>query len=120
MKLLNPHELPKGMLYPPAFIRLVKRQIVNLEPWWILDAGFARGYMEGLAQRYPATHLVPFAKRGDNDDVACFELESPGNVVIVHDFSSSGWERREVFDDVHGWLRRAVEDMIEFDSMEDG
>jgi len=76
--------------------------------------------MKGLTERYPGTHLLPFAKREDNDDVAYFELESPGKVVIIHDFASDGWERREVLDDLYAWIRRAVEDMIEFDSLEDG
>lgn len=107
------------MSYPPAFERLVERQLTRIEPWWIFDASIARDRMKGLAERYPGTHLLPFAKREDNDDVACFELESPVKVVIVHDFASDGWKRREVLDDLYAWLRRAIDDMIEFDSLED-
>jgi hypothetical protein len=119
MQLLAPHELPRGMVYPLAFERLVERQLTNFEPWWIFDASLARERMKGLAERYPGTLLVPFAKREDNDDVACFDARQPGKVVILHDFSSDGWERRVEFASFYDWLRRALEDMIEFDSMED-
>jgi hypothetical protein len=120
MKILNDDELPAGMRYPGALRRLVERQLTRLEPWWVFDATMARERMKGLAERYPGQHLVPFAKREDNDDVACFEPASPGRVIIIHDFASEGWERRQVFEDFYAWLRHAVEDMIEFDSNEEG
>lgn len=108
-----------GMSYPQAFRRLVARQLTHIDPWWILDASIARPIMSGIKKRYPGTHLLPFAKREDNDDIACFELGTPSKVVIVHDFSSAGWERRQLFDDFYAWLRYAVEEMIEFDHGED-
>lgn len=119
MKLLDDSELPNGMAHPGPLRRLVERGLIRLEPWWLLDAERARERMSGLAERYPGTCLVPFARREDNDDVACFERDSPGQVVIIHDYASSGWERREVLDDFYAWLRRAVDDMIEFDSQDE-
>ena len=116
MKLLDKNELPHGMSYPIEFERLVERQLTWFEPWWVLDAALAKDRIKGMLDRYPGRHLLPFAKREDNDDVACFELESPGKVVIVHDFASDGWERREVLDNFYAWIRRAVEDMIAFDA----
>jgi hypothetical protein len=63
--------------------------------------------------------MLPFARRGDNDDVAVFDAQSPNEVVVLHDFSSNGWERRRVLGSFYAWIRRAVDDMIEFDSTED-
>jgi hypothetical protein len=57
--------------------------------------------------------LVPFARREDNDDVACWEPMSP-RVVVIHDFASPGFEDRGGFADFNGWLRQAVEDLIAF------
>jgi hypothetical protein len=119
MTLLQESELPEGFTYPRALTRLVERQLTRLEPWWIFDASVARERMKGFTQRYPGKHLVPFAKREDNDDVACFDHESPGSVIVVHDFASDAWDRRRVFDDFYAWLRQAVNDMIEFDRLED-
>lgn len=119
MDLLHQEELPVGFKFPGALKRLVDRELTRLEPWWILGAAVARDRMKGLGQRYPGRSLVPFAKREDCDDVACFDPESPGTVVVLHDFASDAWDRRRVFDDFYAWLRHAVEDMIESDRLED-
>lgn len=119
MDILDDSELPIGMKYPEALRRLVQRGVVHLEPWFIFRADEAKQRMSSLGTRYPTRTLVPFARREDNDDVACFAPEYPGKVVIVHDFASPGSEDREVLDNFYSWLRKAVEDMIEFDSLED-
>jgi hypothetical protein len=116
MFFLDEHELPNGFRYPGAFRRLVDRQLTRLEPWWVFDVSLARGLIRSLEQRYPGRQLVPFAKREDNDDVACFD---GGRVVVLHDYASDAWERRRSFEDLYAWLRRAVEDMIELDRLED-
>ena len=114
-ELLTDTEIPDGTSYPDAFRRLVDRGLTHLEPWWVFDASIARPIMSGLKERYPSASLLPFAKREDNDDVACFERGCSDRVVVIHDFSSAGWERRQIFDDFYAWLRHAVEEMIEFD-----
>ena len=47
--------------------------------------------------RYPKRILIPFARRGDNDDVACFELNKGDEVQIIHDFASGGYEQRNTY-----------------------
>lgn len=69
--------------------------------------------MHALRERC-LTKYVPFARRQDNDDLACLE-PSTAAVVIVHDFSSEGSERRESFATFWDWFRAAVEDMIAFE-----
>jgi hypothetical protein len=115
--LLRDDELPTGFEYPRQFLRIVELGLMDLEPWWILEGKLLRGRWEGIQKRYPARRLIPFARRQDNDDVACFDLDS-GNISIIHDFASPGWEQRGVgkeFPTVYDWLRRAMEDLIEFD-----
>ena len=119
MNLLAEEKMPAGMAYPPALYRLVGRGLTHFEPWFIFNAEEAAQRLEGLRRRYPSRVLLPFARREDNDDVACFERERSGQVVIVHDFASPGSEDREALDGFYSWVRRAVEDMIEFDELED-
>lgn len=112
--LLSPRDLPDDFSYPQEFIRVVELGLTNLEPWWILTGDLLRARYAGLAKRYPKRILVPFARRQDNDDVACWDLPS-GSVVVIHDFASPGSEARIEFRDFYAWLRQAVEDLIEFE-----
>jgi hypothetical protein len=112
--LLSLADLPAGFEYPAEFIRVVELGLTNLEPWWILQGDRLRERLLGLDSRFPDRNLVPFARRQDNDDVACWDV-SRGNVVVIHDFASSGWEQRAEFDDFNAWFRVAIEDLLTWD-----
>ncbi|BCW36039.1 hypothetical protein StoSoilA2_20950 [Arthrobacter sp. StoSoilA2] len=111
--LLTAEELPEGIVYPRGLLRLVELELLELEPWWILTGDRLRERNRGMAERYPDRRLVFFARRQDNDDTACWDLDT-GKVAIVHDFASPGWEARREFDDLDAWLHAAIVDLIEF------
>ena len=111
--LLTVEDLPEGFWYPPEFTRVVELELTDLEPWLILDGKRLRMRCAGLRERYPERSLVPFAIRRDNDDVACWDAVT-GDVVIVHDFASPGWEQRARFAGFNPWFRQAIDDLIEF------
>jgi hypothetical protein len=113
--LLNVSDLPDGFFYPSGFIRVVELGLTNLEPWWILTGNLLRDRYQGIMRRYPGLSLVPFARRQDNDDVACWEVKAD-KVVVIHDFADEVNLIRAEFKDFYAWLRQAVEDLIEFDS----
>jgi len=114
-ELLTVQDLPDDFVYPPEFIRIVELGLTDLEPWKVLDGDHLRTRFRGLVERYPARVLVPFARRQDNDDVACWDpAAKPGQVVVVHDFADPGWENGAVFPGFYDWLRQAIEDLIDF------
>ena len=113
-ELLGPEDLPDGFLYPRQFVRVVELGLTDLEPWLILQGEQLHGHLLGLRKRYPLSSLVPFARRQDNDDVACWDV-TKSNVVIIHDFASPGFEGRQEFENFNSWLRQAIDDLIEFD-----
>ncbi|RPF22248.1 hypothetical protein [Myceligenerans xiligouense] len=113
--LLRPADLPSGFTYLRQFVRVVELGIVDLEPWRILGGDRLARRAAGLRNRYRERVLVPFAERIDNDDIACWDLDRDGQVVVVHDFASPGWEHVAAFADFYDWLRQAVEDLIEYD-----
>jgi hypothetical protein len=112
--LLSTTDLPDGFEYPPEFVRVVELGLTNIEPWWIIDGDRLRNRFVGLHERYRERSLVPFAVRQDNDDVACWDT-TKGNVAIVHDFASPGYEQRSDFRDFYAWFRQAIEDFIDFE-----
>ncbi|MBV9951816.1 MAG: hypothetical protein JO291_07675 [Acidimicrobiia bacterium] len=108
-----------GFVYPPEFERVVALGLVDLEPWRILVGEDLRETAAGLRKRYSDQNYVPFAARVDNDDIACWRMPSSGEVVIVHDFASPGWEARgRGHPDVMAWFRQAVDDCIEWGKLE--
>ena len=70
--------------------------------------------LKGVTERYPNRKLIPFARRDDNDDIACFEVEEGEKVQIIHDFASEGYEQRNEYNDFWDWLKDAIDEMIEF------
>ncbi|POH71930.1 hypothetical protein CVS27_18650 [Arthrobacter glacialis] len=111
--LLTPEELPPGFTYPRSLLRLVEAGLFELELWWIPTGDRLRELNSGMAKRYPKRHLLLFAKRQDNDDCVCFDLDT-GKVARVHDWASPGWEARGEFPDFDSWLHSAIDDLIEF------
>lgn len=106
---LAQEKLPIGFKYPSSYIDYVSGDIPSLEPWHFFYSRLDYRF-EGLRERYPSKTLVPFARRGDNDDVACFdaaEVSDNPRVFIIHDFASSGWEERGVCDDFPAWIELA-------------
>ena len=104
--------------YPEAFYKLVDLNLVNFDVWYLLDSESALTHYQGLQVRYPERRLIPFARRDDCDDLACFEIGKSGRVQLIHDFANSGWEQRKEFQDLWEWLEAAVGDMIIFNKEE--
>ncbi len=115
-KLLSVSELPEGFTYPQQYLHVIELGLLNLEPWYILQGTILRETHKGLLERYPGRNLVPFARRQDNDDIACWEPQKPETIFVIHDFASPGWEQSATYPTFYAWLRQAVEDLIEFDS----
>jgi hypothetical protein len=117
--LLTASDLPDGFTYPLEFIRVVELGLIELEPWRIMGGDDLRLRVEGLRRRYPEHQYIPFARRINNDDVACWDASSErARVQIIHDFASAGWEHEETLPDFNQWLRQAVEDFIEWGTSE--
>ncbi len=116
MTLLEKEDLPDGFNYPSDFVRVVEQRLNNLTPWVIIFDDELKERNLGLKSRYKNRVLVPFARRLDNDDVACFDANRIASVLIVHDYAKEGWEERKRFTSFWDWFRQAVDDMIDHDN----
>jgi hypothetical protein len=115
MKVLSTAELPCGFVYPDSFLKAIRLELTNLEPWYIMNSTDAQMRIKGMQTRYPQRVLIPFARRGDNDDVACFQMDKDQEIQIIHDFASVGYEQRRTYTTFWDWFRAAMEEMIQFD-----
>jgi len=115
IELLNEDELPDGFTYPNALCKIVELGLVNLDVWYFMTKEQVIVRQKGLKERYPNRRLLPFARRGDNDDIACFEIGQGEKVFVIHDFASSGYEQRQIFNCVWDWFKYAIDIMIDYD-----
>ncbi|MEZ6048617.1 MAG: hypothetical protein R3C11_24180 [Planctomycetaceae bacterium] len=108
-------ELPEGFAYPPEYLLFVGQRIVLMGPCGLINGDEIVSRYEGLKKRYPDRILVPFARRYDCDDIACWEGTDNQKVVVIHDFTAPGWEARgEEYTSFWDWFRNCMEVMIEF------
>lgn len=115
IKVLKSSMLPNGFVYPDAFLKVIRLGLTNLEPWHFLSSTEAQMRIKGMQARYPQRVLIPFARRGDNDDVACFQIGKEQEIQVIHDFASAGYEQRKTYGTFWDWFREAVEEMIQFE-----
>ncbi|WP_312689888.1 SMI1/KNR4 family protein [Kosakonia sp.] len=108
-QLLTASELPAWFSYPLDFLRLCAQGTVDFDPWIILQGDRLKARYEGVKTRYPGRALLPFARREDNDDIACWERDQGERVIIIHDFASDGYENVTVFDTFADWLREVID-----------
>lgn len=112
MKLLNEETIEFS--YPNEFIEIINRGLLDFEPWVIMDGDYLQKRFDGLKKRYPDKNLIPFARRLDNDDLACWERNRGEKVIVIHDFASQGWEVKSEFNNFWEWFKQTINDMIEF------
>lgn len=105
--------------YPESYERLVELDLVNFDIWFLMESEQATNIYSGMKKRYPNRKLIPFAKRVDNDDTACFEIGKGSKVQLIHDFASEGFEQRKEFDDFWDWVECAMKEMIDYNRSEE-
>ena len=108
-------DLPSGFRYPEAFQTVLAHGMTDLVPWHPLEGDLLHAVHFGINERYPRYGgLVPFARRQDNDDVACLHVGRAGEVLIIHDYASAGWEMQDRLPDLAAFMRRLVDDFVDF------
>ena len=58
--------------------------------------------------------LIAFARRHDNDDIACF-MPSDGTVkvVLIHGWTPTGYDVVATYDRFWDWIKSAIDDIAE-------
>ncbi len=104
--------IPADFIVPREYLALQSARVDEIGPWFFPGEQSLEMRIRGLRERYPEAVLLPFAKRMDNDDIACWTPPFP-TVCVLHDFSTWGWERRREFPDIRSWLHWAVDDILD-------
>lgn len=105
--------------YPESYKKLIELGLVNFDIWFLMEKDQVSSIYNGMQKRYPNRKLIPFAKRADNDDTACFEIGKGNKIQLIHDFATEGFEQRGEFEDLWEWVESAVKTMIEYNRVEE-
>ncbi|WIY63164.1 hypothetical protein [Bacillus arachidis] len=105
--------------YPESYEKLIELNLVDFDVWYLIESGQATRRYYDLKERYPNRSLIPFARRDDSDDIACFEIGKGSKVQLIHDFTSEGFEQRKEFSDFWEWVEVAMKEMIDYNRGEE-
>lgn len=105
--------------YPESFVKVMDLNLVDFDLWYFMSEDMEIKRLNGLIERYPKRKLIPFAKRDDCDDIACFEIGQGEKVQIIHDYSMEGYEQKRTYNDFWEWLKDAINEMIEYNREEE-
>ena len=119
MDIFNINTVYKDYFYPEEYMKIIDLNIVDMSVWYLMEKEQVEVRINGLKNRYPKRKLIPFAKRDDRDDIACFEVGKGNKVQIIHDFASDGYEQRKEYESFWDWFRDAIEEMIQEETEED-
>lgn len=110
--LLNDKDKPEWLNYPEALKNMILNGEVKLTPWHLMQKERVLLEISVLFKLYQR-HLIPFAYRQDNDNLACFEKES-SKVFIIHVFASKGFENEDTFENFDDWYQDVYEEMVDW------
>lgn len=116
----------KEIIYPQSYIWLIDKKIVGfdsftqLQPWYFLteDKLFWANEKWGNTIK---DKLLVFAKRQDNDDLACFNVKNniAKEVFLIHGWTGNGFEVIKEYPDMWAWLHDVLDDIKEWINNED-
>lgn len=112
MELYNIDAYYSDYIYPVEFVKIVELNLVDFEIWYLMSNEQIDIRIKGLKSRYPGRNLIPFARRDDSDDIACFEVGKGNRVQVIHDFAGEGFEQRKEYECFWDWFMEAIDEMI--------
>lgn len=115
MELYDVKSVYNGFEYPAEFVKVLNLNLIDFEFWYFMTCEQTDIRIKGLQSRYSIRKLIPFARRDDCDDVACFEVRKSNRVQIIHDFADEGYEQRKEYECFWDWFKAAVDEMITSD-----
>lgn len=108
ISLVDEKNRPSWVVYPTEYLEMIKNGNDEFLPWYLMDREQLLVRFKGMQKRYPTRSLFPFARDDQSDDVACWEKNKPGKIVLIHDFASPGYENKNEFESFEEWYNFVV------------
>lgn len=110
---------------PPGYQWLLKKGIIAyysspLYPWYYLSKQDVFNVTDKWPQGSYEGCLIAFARRYDNDDIACFSVKSQAVecVVVINGWTSSGYDVIASYNTFWEWLKSVIDDIAELEELD--
>lgn len=98
---------------PEALEKLILLKLTNFNFWYVME----KIQMLQIKEQMDDQRLfgfVPFARRGDNEDIACFRADNNEEVVVFQSCDYTGYRPYKFYHTIWDWFRDAIELMITY------
>lgn len=114
-----------GFEPPAGYLRMLEIGGIDfhnslLDPWYFIDADRFAGINDLFQKTWRKRtktmpwRIVPFARRGDCDDIACFAIRPEKiDILLVHGWTNDGFDVVERYDSFENWEAAARNDADE-------
>ena len=102
----------KKYRFPIKYQSFIELGVSDFGYWYLIPNEQLNSRIIGLKQRYPDRKLIPFARRDDCDDIACFDVDIPDKVLIIHDFAKNGYELKKTYNDLSEWFQDVIGELL--------
>ncbi|MCC6572439.1 MAG: hypothetical protein IT462_01495 [Planctomycetes bacterium] len=110
-----------GVTPPNGYRWLVESGVMGfkewgpLSPWYLLASEDLFSPTDQWPDIPAAGKLMAFARRQDNDDVACFEINSGAvtAIALIHGWTPEGYDVRDSYKSIWEWLKAVIDDVAE-------
>lgn len=114
--------------FPRGYYWLLERGLVSyddnfgpLQPWFYLPEKHSFWLEERWRQEEINEHSFAFAKRQDNDELACMVFNSQGDFLridLIVGWIGDGYELKGRFNSFWDWMKHVVDDIGEWVELE--
>lgn len=114
--------IPNFPFDPPVGYRwIIERGLAGFEPFSSLQPWYLATDAESFSpsEKWPQGpcngKLFVFAKRQDNDDLACFRQSANGiDVVTIHGWTDDSYQVTGTFPTIWDWLKSAIDEIAQW------
>jgi hypothetical protein len=109
-----------GFEPPAGYLWLQERGLIGygasaLAPWYYLEQSKVFDLSERWPQGPHRGRLLAFARRYDNDDIACFSVGEGGlkGILLAHGWTDSGYSIVATYESFWEWVKSIFDDIAE-------
>lgn len=107
---------PKGYLWAVRHSWAGYTEFTALQPWYFLEETKRFIATDKWPNSSFSGKLIAFARRQDNDEIACFVVESNKvvQIIVINGWTSMGYDVLQTYSSFWEWMKIVIDDIAEW------